>query len=62
MSERDLSKLTPGTLEGIKRLANKIKKRDGIQHAQALEVAARQAGFSSFALAQRTLVQGKGNP
>lgn len=40
--------LKPRTLVGIKKLAKTIKKCDGITHAKALEVAARQAGWSSY--------------
>lgn len=40
--------LKPKTVSGIKSLAKKLKKRDGITYALALEAAARQAGFASY--------------
>lgn len=52
---RDLTTCNPTTLDGIKRLAKQIKKRDGIIHADALHQAARQAGFTTYADAQRTI-------
>jgi hypothetical protein len=38
----------PSTLDGIKRLARSIKAEQGIQHARALDEAARAAGFHNF--------------
>ncbi|MDH4874416.1 hypothetical protein [Pseudomonas sp. BN515] len=45
----------PTTLVGIKRLAKTIKKAKGILHAQALDEAAKQAGYQNFRHAQRAL-------
>lgn len=53
---RDLSTIRPTTLDGIKRLATQIKKRDDIAHSAALDAAARQAGYSSFAHARKELL------
>ncbi len=50
--------LKPGTIAGIKSLAKQIKKRDGITHAQALDAAARQAGFASYKDAFKKLERG----
>lgn len=51
----DLEKLKPTTLAGVKRLAQQLKKRDGIKHAEALKKAAQQAGFASYQDAQSKL-------
>lgn len=48
----DYDHLQPRTLIGIKKLAKKIKKRDGITHAKALDAAACQAGWSSYSQAR----------
>ena len=45
----------PKSLDGIKRLAKSISRRDGIKHAEALSVAALQAGYSNYQHALRTL-------
>ena len=45
----------PKSLDGIKRLAKSISRRDGIKHAEALSVAASQAGYSNYLHALRTL-------
>lgn len=47
--------LKPTTMEGLKRLAKRIKRERGIQHADALEAAAQQAGFPSFKAARAAL-------
>lgn len=44
----DLDALTPKTLQGVKRLAKQLKRRDGITYADALDIAARQAGCANF--------------
>lgn len=44
----DISNLKPTTLDGIKRLAKSIGKRDGIKHGAALDVAARQVGYTDY--------------
>lgn len=46
---------TPRTVTGIKILAKKLKKRDGIRHAEALDAAARQGGWNSYADAREAL-------
>jgi len=48
----DLDALRPKTLEGVKRLAKQLKKRDGIQYADALDLAAQQAGCANFETAR----------
>ena len=45
----------PSTIEGIKRLANAIKRDQHITHAKALDIAAHRAGFSNFRNAQNRL-------
>lgn len=50
------SALKPTTLEGLKTLAKRIKRERGIQHAAALEVAAKQAGYTSFHEARAALL------
>ncbi len=56
----------PSSLDGLKRLAKEIKAERGLQHARALDEAARLAGFSNFAHARRSLsndrIQGQGAP
>ena len=47
----------PTTLEGIKKLAKKIKKAHGVQHAQALEQAATISGYQNYAEARRKLAE-----
>lgn len=48
----DLDALRPKTLEGVKRLAKQLKKRDGIQYADALDLAAQQAGCADYRTAR----------
>lgn len=48
-----LDTIKPTTLEGIKGLAKQIKKRDGVTHTQALELAAKQAGYENFTHARK---------
>ena len=45
----------PSTIDGIKRLANQIKKAEGISHAQALDKASRAARCENYAHARRVL-------
>lgn len=45
----------PTTLESIKRLAKSLKRDDLITHCEALDLAARKAGFSNFTHAKRSL-------
>lgn len=47
--------LRPSTLEGVKSLAAQIKKQQGIQHASALDLAARAARCENFTHAIRVL-------
>lgn len=47
----------PTTLEGVKSLAAQLRKKRGIKHAIALDLAARAANCSNFRSAQRLLVQ-----
>lgn len=51
----ELEHIKPATLEGIKSLAKKIKKRDLIPHHEALNKAAVQAGYQNFRHAQNKL-------
>lgn len=48
----DLDQLRPRTIEGVKRLAKQLKRRDGIQYAEALDRAAQQAGCADFRTAR----------
>ena len=52
-----LEELKPKTIDGLKGLAKRIKKRDGISHSQALEAAAQQAGFLAYQAARNALVE-----
>jgi serine/threonine-protein kinase len=54
--------LRPSTLDGIKRLAKSIKDARGITHTEALNVAARQAGYQSFTHARHQLTADAGAP
>ncbi|MFK8402414.1 DUF5623 domain-containing protein [Pseudomonas sp. BGr12] len=47
----------PSTLDGIKRLAKAIKREFGITHHDALEEAARKAGFQNFLHAKRAIAK-----
>lgn len=49
--------LKPKTLDGIKKLAKKIGRADGIPHNKALEIASRQAGYENFQHARKQLVK-----
>lgn len=48
----DLDQLQPRTIEGVKRLAKQLKRRDGIAYADALDRAAQQAGCADFQTAR----------
>lgn len=50
--------IRPSTLAGIKRLATRIKKQDAISHREALNRAAKVAGFENFEHANRALGNG----
>jgi hypothetical protein len=51
--------IRPSTLDGIKRLAKVIKVRQQIQHARALDEAAKHAGFQNFRHAQNRLTKNR---
>lgn len=40
--------IRPSSIEGIKHLAKRFKKSDGIQHAVALDKASKAAGFENY--------------
>ena len=40
--------IRPSSIDGIKRLAKSIKVAQGIQHTEALDVAARAAGYQNY--------------
>lgn len=50
------SERAPTTLEGLKRLAKRIKRCQGITHNRSLNIAAAQAGFIDFDDARQKLV------
>lgn len=52
---RDLKAIAPKTIEGIKSLAKSIKKAHGVPHHEALNTAAKQAGFANFHDAHKAL-------
>ena len=54
--------LRPSTLDGIKRLAKSIKDERAITHREALELAARQAGYQSFTHARHQLTSDEAEP
>ncbi|WP_342248626.1 hypothetical protein [Sphingomonas sp. OTU376] len=45
----------PTTIRGLKKLAKRIKRENGIQHARALDAAARVAGCEDYAHALQEL-------
>lgn len=47
--------IKPSTLNGVKQLAKKISKAEGIPHTKALDVAARQAGYENYRHARKEL-------
>lgn len=49
--------IRPSSIEGIKQLAKRLKKSDGIQHAAALDKASNAAGFENYKHALRSLAQ-----
>ncbi len=51
----NISMVSPKTESGFKRLANRLKKQDGITHLQALDKAASIAGYSNFRHAKNQL-------
>lgn len=52
MSKTDIQ---PSSIEGIKRLAKAISKRDAISHSEALDTASQVSGFGNFQHARRSL-------
>lgn len=48
-----LEERRPTTLAGLKRLAKQFVKQKGIQHARALDLAAKSAGYQNYPHAQR---------
>ena len=52
MSKTDVQ---PSSIEGIKRLAKAISKRDAISHSEALDTASQVSGFGNFQHARRSL-------
>ncbi|MEQ8832267.1 MAG: DUF5623 domain-containing protein [Alphaproteobacteria bacterium] len=52
----------PKTLDGIKQLAKRIKRREGCPHHVALERAAQAAGFSNYKHAYKQLAPQTANP
>jgi len=48
----------PSSLDGIKRFAKKINREDGLQHARALDEAARLAGYQNYTHARSALEKG----
>ncbi|WP_172451930.1 glyoxalase superfamily protein [Sphingobium sp. SA916] len=46
------------TINGLKRAAKRLKKEQGIKHADALERVARDAGFRNYHDAQKALSTG----
>lgn len=61
MSGRDLSTIHPTTVDGIKRLAKQIKKANNGPHHEALDAAAKQAGFDNYRHALNKLGDGTAN-
>ncbi|WP_245471120.1 DUF5623 domain-containing protein [Bradyrhizobium genosp. SA-3] len=54
--------IRPSSIEGIKQLAKRFKKSDGIQHAVALDKASKAAGFENYKHARRKLGDGLAAP
>lgn len=52
MSKTDIQ---PSSIEGIKRLAKAISKRDSISHSKALDTASQVSGFGNFQHARQSL-------
>lgn len=46
------------TIDGLKRAAKRLKKEQGIKHADALERIACEAGFQNYQHALRSLTKG----
>lgn len=54
--------IRPSSIEGIKQLAKRLKRADGLQHAAALDKASRSAGFENYKHALRRLDDTVGPP
>ncbi|MPS81771.1 MAG: hypothetical protein E2591_27250 [Achromobacter sp.] len=52
----NIASIRPSSVDGIKQLAKKIKRKLHIPHTQALDEASRQAGFENFVHAKRQLL------
>ena len=50
-----IKNVQPKTLGGVKRLATQLRKKQGIKHSQALDIAAKAANCTNFRNAQKTL-------
>ena len=50
--------LRPVTIDGLKRLADRLQTTANMKRAQALDQAARQAGFQNFTHARRSIGAG----
>lgn len=46
------------TVDRLKRIAKRIKKEQGLQHAKALDIAAQQHGFCNYVQARRVIERG----
>lgn len=57
-----LDDLKPTTLTGIKRLATRLKRSDGLPHQDALDEAARRSGFENLRHAQNMLADTGARP
>ena len=55
------SSIVPTTIEGIKRLAKSYTRRLALPHHEALDRAARDAGFASYAIALRAILRPANN-
>lgn len=54
--------IRPTTIVGIKRLANALRKSEGIQHTNALDLASMQAGYANYRNALATLGHERAEP
>lgn len=52
--------IRPSSLDGLKKLAKKLKQERCIPHTEALELASRQSGYQSFVHARRSLADAIG--
>jgi hypothetical protein len=55
------SPIAPTTVAGVKRLAKSYGRRFGLPHHEALDLAARDAGFACYAIALRVLLRPANN-